>query len=42
MVQSFRPEHAAFSESARRAGWQGFVYDLAELPPVAMKQVYPA
>ena len=37
----FKPR-ARLSESARRAGWQGFVYDLTELPPVAMKQVYPA
>ena len=37
----FKPR-AKLSESARRAGWQGFVYDLSELPPVAMKKVYPA
>jgi hypothetical protein len=29
-------------ESAKRAGWQGFVYDLHELPSVAVQQVYPA
>jgi Dam-replacing family len=37
----FKPRKK-LSESARRAGWQGFVYDLRELPPVAMQQVYPA
>lgn len=37
----FKPRKK-LSETARRAGWQGFVYDLRELPPVAMQQVYPA
>jgi type II restriction enzyme len=30
------------SATAKRAGWQGFMYDLAQLPPVASLQVYPA
>jgi hypothetical protein len=38
---TFKPR-AKLSESARRAGWQGFVYDLRELPPVATHQVYPS
>ena len=37
----FKPR-AKLSESAKRAGWQGFVYDLRQLPSVAMQQVYPA
>ena len=36
----FKPR-AKLSETAQRAGWQGFVYDLRELPSVAIKQVYP-
>jgi hypothetical protein len=36
----FKPRKK-LSETARRAGWQGFVYDLRELPPVAMQQMYP-
>jgi type II restriction enzyme len=38
---TFKPR-AKLSESAKRAGWQGFVYDLRELPTVAMQQVYPS
>ena len=30
------------SETAQRAGWQGFMYDLRELPDVGSIQVYPA
>jgi hypothetical protein len=37
----FKPR-TKLSETARRAGWQGFVYDLRELPAVAMQQVFPA
>lgn len=37
----FKPR-AKLSESAQRAGWQGFVYDLRELPSIAIQQVYPA
>lgn len=37
----YRPR-TRLSESARRAGWQGFIYDLRELPSVGMQQVYPA
>ena len=36
----FKPR-ARLSETAQRAGWQGFVYDLRELPSVAIQQVYP-
>ena len=36
----FKPR-AKLSETAQRAGWQGFVYDLRELPAVAIQQVYP-
>ena len=37
----FKPR-AKLSESARRAGWQGFVYDLTELPSIGIQQVFPA
>jgi len=37
----FKPR-AKLSESAKRAGWQGFVYDFRELPAIAIQQVYPA
>ena len=36
----FKPR-AKLSEKAKRAGWQGFNYDLRELPPIATQQVYP-
>ena len=29
------------SASAKRAGWQGFVYNLTELPPIGIQTVYP-
>jgi Dam-replacing family len=37
---TFKPR-TKLKEPAKRAGWQGFVYDLRELPDVAMQQVYP-
>lgn len=37
----FKPR-AKLRESAKRAGWQGFLYDLRELPTIAIQQVYPA
>ena len=27
--------------AAKRAGWQGFMYDLRQLPKIGIKQVYP-
>lgn len=36
----FKPR-AALSPTAKRSGWQGFIYDLTELPPIASQQVYP-
>jgi type II restriction enzyme len=29
------------SSSAHRPGWQGFMYNLKELPPIGIRQVYP-
>ncbi len=29
------------SEDAKRAGWQGFVYDLRKIPDIGSQQVYP-
>jgi type II restriction enzyme len=29
------------SDTARRAGWQGFVYNLDKLPPIGRQQLYP-
>lgn len=29
------------SATAKRAGWQGFLYDLSALPAVAVQQVHP-
>jgi type II restriction enzyme len=37
----FKPR-ARLSESAKRAGWQGFVYDLRELPEIGIQRVYPS
>jgi hypothetical protein len=28
--------------TAKRAGWQGFIYNLAMLPPIGRQRVYPA
>ena len=36
----FKPR-AKLSDTAKRAGWQGFVYDLRELPAIGIQQVYP-
>jgi type II restriction enzyme len=36
----FKPR-TALSETAKRAGWQGFIYDLRELPDVGSIQVFP-
>jgi hypothetical protein len=36
----FKPR-TKLSATAKRAGWQGFNYDLRELPPIASQQVYP-
>jgi len=36
----FEPRNP-LKETARRAGWQGFSYNLAKLPPVGILQVYP-
>jgi hypothetical protein len=33
---------AKLSDNAQRAGWQGFIYDLSELPQIASLQVYPS
>jgi type II restriction enzyme len=30
------------SSTAKRAGWQGFYYNVTKLPPVGISQVYPA
>lgn len=30
------------SSSARRAGWQGFMYDLTKLPTIGIQTVYPS
>jgi hypothetical protein len=37
----FKPRKA-LSETAKRAGWQGFMYDLSEVPTVGSVQVYPS
>lgn len=37
----FKPRKA-LSETAKRAGWQGFMYDLSEVPAVGSVRVYPA
>jgi len=36
----FKPRKA-LSETAKRAGWQGFMYDLSEVPAVGSVQVCP-
>jgi type II restriction enzyme len=36
----FKPRKK-LSTSAKRSGWQGFSYDLRELPPIATVQLYP-
>lgn len=36
----FKPR-SKLSTTAKRAGWQGFVYDLRELPGIAIQRVYP-
>jgi hypothetical protein len=36
----FKPRKK-LSETAKRAGWQGFVYDLREIPAVGSIRVYP-
>jgi hypothetical protein len=33
---------APLSGTARRAGWQGFKYDLDRLPPIGIVRVFPA
>jgi hypothetical protein len=38
--QVFEPR-APLKETAQRAGWQGFVYNLAKLPEIGVKRVYP-
>jgi hypothetical protein len=38
--QVFEPR-APLSSTARRAGWQGFVYNLALLPEIGIVRVYP-
>jgi hypothetical protein len=30
------------SPTARRAGWQGFVYNMTKLPAVGVRRIYPA
>ena len=36
----FEPR-APLSSTARRAGWQGFVYDLSRLPPIGIRREFP-
>jgi type II restriction enzyme len=36
----FEPR-APLKDTAKRAGWQGFVYNLEKLPPIGIKRVYP-
>lgn len=37
----FEPK-APLGPTAKRAGWQGFTYNLAKLPEIGIKRVYPA
>ncbi len=39
--QVFQPR-IPLSDTARRAGWQGFIIRLSELPRIGIKQLYPA
>jgi type II restriction enzyme len=38
--QAFEPR-APLSSTARRAGWQGFVYNLARVPEIGITRIYP-